>query len=73
MHFKELVIRFPCFYLHYNTILMIVIKLWLLKFGPAFALFLFLVTRLDFQLCGLKVGQHISSYITSDSIKTTKY
>ena len=22
---------------------------------------------------GLKVGQHISSYITSDSIKTTKY
>ena len=67
-------IQFPCFYLHYNTVLMIVnfgSENLVPDVGSGFCPFpIFSNTTGNF---GLKVGQHISSYITSDSIKTTKY
>ena len=67
-------IQFPFFYLHYNTVLMIVnfgFENLVPDVGSGFCPFpIFSNTTGSF---GLKVGQHVSSYITSDSIKTTKY
>ena len=81
-------IQFPWFYLHYNTVLMIVNfgsenLVGLPDVGSGFCPFpgstikdcatcpfpIFSNTTGNF---GLKVGQHISSYITSDSIKVSK-